>query len=62
MVTVNGRVVLLGGENQNGENYLASVEELSLEDWTWSLMEGVEMKETRSYFSAVVVPREMVSP
>ena len=67
LLTVNNRVVLLGGETPlvggTDEDYksyrLTTVEELALETWTWSVLD-VEMKEARTSFSAVVVPKEIV--
>ena len=54
MVTVNDRVVVLGGRDED-YNRLATVEELDTGDWTWSRMEQ-GMKEARYEFSAVAIP------
>ena len=61
MVALEGdRVLVLGGYNMD-DGTLSTIEELSLENWTWSMMD-VKMREARSFFSAVVVPGKMVSP
>ena len=60
MAVVGGRILVLGGYT-NDDGDLSTIEELSLEDWTWTMME-LEMGEERSDFSAVVIPKEMVSP
>ena len=60
MVALEGdRVLVLGGYNMD-DGTLSTIEELSLENWTWSMMD-VKMREARSFFSAVVVPEKMVS-
>ena len=63
MAVIGQRPLVLGGQfhwNADWTVY-STIEELSLEDWTWSIMD-VEMKRQRSFFSAVVVPGKMVSP
>ena len=54
LVTVGDKLLALGGYN---DGPLSTMEELSLENWTWSMMD-VKMREPRSDFSAVVIPGE----
>ena len=60
MVVVNDRVVVLGGQGEDSSP-VDTVEELDMENWTWSLVD-VRMKQPRSGFEAVVIPKKMVSP
>ena len=58
MAVLGNKVFVLGGRDRYG-NDLSTIEELSLEDWTWSMMDE-EMREKRAFFSAVVIPEIMV--
>ena len=59
IVTVNNRVVVIGGRIPSGDPD-NTLEELNLDDWSWSMLD-VTMSEGRGYFSAVVVPRDMIA-
>ena len=71
LVTVDGRLVAMGGWDGSSQDFpgflpghrngIASIEELDVEGWTWSMLE-IGMREERYGFSAVAVPRGMVNP
>ena len=59
MVTVNGRVIILGGSQYNPYGpypVLDTVEELDMEQRTWKTLE-VKMKKPRLDFAATVMER-----
>ena len=59
LVTLGGRVVILGGSG-SGDDELDSVEELDLVEMKWRLITGRRMKIGRSNFSGTVVKKSMV--
>ena len=54
LVTVNGRVFILGGGETGDGNILDTVEELNMEQRTWRRL-GVRMKTPRRIFAATVM-------
>ena len=56
LVTVNGRVIILGGSDGEGD-LLDTVEELDMGERTWRRLE-VKMKEPRGMFGATVMERQ----
>ena len=55
LVTLNDRVILLGGEHRDGSS-METVEELDMGQGTWRRL-GVRMKTPRAYFAATVMDR-----
>lgn len=60
LVTVNGRVLVMGGEDVDG-NRLDTVEELDMGRRTWRRL-GVRMKRQRREFAATVINKNLVCP
>ena len=60
LVTVNGRVVVMGGKDGD-DNTLDTVEELDMGQRTWRRL-GVRMKRPRSGFGAEVMDKNILCP
>ena len=60
LVTVNGRVVVMGGEDGD-KNDLDTVEELDMGQRTWRRL-GVRMKKPKYAFGATVINKSILCP
>ena len=57
LVTVNNKVVAIGG--YNGDKFLSSVEEFNLEEETWSVA-PYSLDKARHSFAYLVVPEDKI--